>query len=333
MNNRLSPVTGLKLAVLGAACSTLMGCVSNPTKRLDSELSAHADGRVVTAPVPMPAGANYRMLQAAESGERPRVYTQIRGMGDPSNGRLLLRADVAERLGINPVQIQRRFNDTIGKTRRYEALDFSGSQLATGSDYVVDAQFVSSTQELRMFEGGVRVAVTRVQLNAKLIHRSTGFPVWDSPVEAAGVVGLSSGDATAIQPGENLNSPEVQQRLGNDYERAIQRAFDQVAQRIDTELRPMGMVRDAEADSVSMLGGSRNGLQPGDEVVIFRARTERVGEHVAFLEMRPVARARCSGVGPASTQCQVVQRHPNRVVQPGDYAVLTDRSAQGLPAR
>lgn len=307
-----------------AALLALAACQTNPPKK---DNNAKPEVKVSEGAILLPAGANYRLVQLAEKGVKPKIYTQVRGMGDPSNEKLLFRADVAARIGVTPVQIQRRFMDTVGKTKRYEVYDSSTSVTAEASDYVVDAQFVGSSQEIRRLEGGVRVAVTRVQINANLVDRYSGKPVWDAPIEAVGVTGLSSSDRIALQPGENERDAAVQEKLGIDYERAMQRAFDRVAARIDADLRPMGKVVGVDGDGISIVGGQRNGLQRGDELVVFSATLTKIGDQQEFINMRPLVAVRCNGVGSATSQCDVIRRNPGRAFKVGDYVILTDHSA------
>src|SRR6218665_3173258 len=209
MNHR-SPLS----LILAVTCGlVLSACETTGPRRAAPDPNAKPDVRVSEGGIILPAGASYRLVQLAEKGEKPKLYVQVRGMGDPSNEKLLFRADVAAAIGVTPVQIQRRFRDTIGKTRRYEVYDMDTSTVAEVSKFVVDAQFVSAFQEIRHLEGGVRVAVTRVQLNANLIHRYSGQPIWDAPIEAIGQTGLSSSDRMVLQPGERESDPDVQRRL------------------------------------------------------------------------------------------------------------------------
>lgn len=314
------PLRATALLTLAA----LSACVSNPPQ---PDRNAKAEVKETVGEIVMPARFNVSLLQKTEKGEKPKLYTQVRGMGDASNEKLLFPKQVAETIGITPVQVQRRFMDTIGKTKRYEVYDSSTSVTAEASDYVVDAQFVSSTQELRQLEGGVRVTVSQVQINANLINRYTGKPVWDAPVEAVGRTGGSSSDRISLQRNENLNDPAVQRKLGIDYERAMQRAFDALARRIDTELRPMGKVLGTEGDGITILGGQRTGLQRGDELVVFAATITRVGAEQEFINLRPLAAIRCNGVGAGTSQCDVIRRNPRQALKVGDFVVLTDHSA------
>lgn len=321
----------IRTAAATAALLALAACQTTAPKK-EKDPNAKPEVKVSEGGILMPSGANYRLVQLAEKGVKPKIYTQVRGMGDPSNEKLLFPARVMQKIGLTPPQIQRRFMDTVGKTKRYEVYDSSTSVTAEASDYVVDAQFVGSSQELRRLEGGVRVAVTRVQINANLIDRYSGKPLWDAPVEAVGVTGMSSGDRVALQPADRDNDPAVQERLGIDYERAMQRAFDRLAARIDSDLRPMGKVVGVDGDGITIVGGLRNGLQRGDEMVVFSAGLTKIGDQQEFINMRPLVAVRCNGVGSATSQCDVIRRNPGRDFKVGDYVILTDHSANAARA-
>lgn len=324
--NRKNKSLSLTTLALAVALTTLAGCKTNPAA-VDKPVIKATEGDVI-----MPSGANYQLVVLAERGEKPKIYTQVRGMGDPSNEKLLFPANVAATLGLTPVQIQRRFMDTVGKTKRYEVYDSSTSVTAEASNYVVDAQFVGSTQEIRRLDGGVRVAVTRVQINANLVDRYTGRPVWDAPFEAVGVTGASSTDRIALMPGENENDPATLRKLGIDYQTAMQRAFDRLSARIDSDLRPMGKVVGLDGDGISIIGGQRNGLQRNDELVVFSATLTKIGNNQEFVNMRPVVAVRCNGVGSATSQCDVIRRNPRVNVKIGDFVILTDHSANAARA-
>lgn len=318
--------TPIRTAAAAAALLALAACQTTAPKK-EKDPNAKPEVKVSEGAIVMPAGTSYRLVQLAEKGAKPKIYARLRGMGDPSNEKLLFRADVAAKIGVTAPQIQRRFLDTIGKTKRYEVYDNIASVTMEASNYVVDAQVVSSNQELRRLEGGVRVAVTRVQINAMLRHRYDDTPVWDAAIEAVGVTGMSSGDRVVLQPGDRDNDPAVQERLGIDYERAMQRALDRLAARIDSDLRPMGKVVGVDGDGITIVGGLRNGLQRGDELVVFSAGLTKIGDQQEFNNMRPLVAVRCNGVGSATSQCDVIRRNPGRDYKVGDYVVLTDHSA------
>lgn len=324
MNTTMQRPLGRMAAATWLALS-LAACQTTAPKKEDPNAKARPEATQGT--IRMPTGADYRRVQMAEKGEKLKVYTQVRGMGEPGNEKLLFPARVAQKIGVTPVQIQRRFMDTIGITRRYEVYDSSTSVTAEASDVVVDAQFTSSTQELRPIEGGARVTVTRVQINANLIDRYSGKPLWAAPVVAVGETGASSIDRVVLLARDDPNDPAVQERLGVDYERAMQRAFDKVAERVDLQLRPMGKVIDIDGDSVSVIGGLRNGLQRGDEMVGFSARLVKIGQDMEFGPIKASVALRCDGVGQATSQCDIIRRDPRFKLGVGDYVILTDHSA------
>ncbi len=317
---------------LGLALAfTLAGCQTQPKA---PDANAKPELVATEGGVRMPAGADLTRIRLAERGEKTKVYTQVRGMGDPSNEKLLFPAAVAREIGVTPVQVQRRFLDTIAKTRRFETFDSSTSVTAEATDYVVDAMFTGTTQELRRIEGGVRVSVTRVRLSARVIARyqdadnpRASTPETAFEMEVVGETGGSTGDRVTLLASENENGAAVQKRLGIDYERAMQRAFDELSRRVDLALRPMGKVLGVNGDSISVVGGLRNGLQGGDELVIFRARTARIGKRDELINTIPVVAVRCDGVGSATSQCEVVRRDARYKPQVGDFAILTDHSA------
>jgi hypothetical protein len=160
--------------------------------------------------------------------------------------------------------------------------------------------------------------------------RYSGKLLFPAAVEVVGQTGRTTGDRAVIAPGDRMDSAAVQRRLGQDYERAMQRAFDDAARRIEAVLRPMGRVLAVDGEQMGLVGGSIHGLQGGDELVVFRATVAKVGETQVFSTMRPVAVVRCDGVGTETSQCTLIRRDPALQPQPGDYAVLTDYAATGV---
>jgi hypothetical protein len=329
------PTLRPSMAAVWLAAAALSACQTMPTKAPD--LNAKPEIQETVGAIIMPAGTSYRLVELAAAGVKPKIYAEVSGTGEPGNQKLLFPAHAAASLGLTAEQIQRRFRDTIGKTRRYEVYTSGTSVVADKSDYVVDAQFVSATQELRTQPGGVRFPFTQVQINAILKHRyddhnaadksRAEYAVWDAPVEAVGSSGATTGDRITLLPGEAESSAAAQRKLGIDYERAMQRAFDKLAASIDAELRPMGKVIGVDGDGISIVGGLRNGLLRGDEMVVFSAELVAVGARKEFNNMRPLAAVRCNGVGTATSQCDVIRRNPRQQVKVGDYVVLTDHSA------
>lgn len=278
----------------------------------------------------MPGGVDYARARLIADNRRVKVYTELIGIGDPANEKLLFPARIAQEVGVTPVQMRRRFMDTVSKSKRFEIYDSAGSVTAEASDIVIDGQFTGATQDIQTIEGGVRVAVTRVRLSLQLKDRYSGKLLFPAAVEVVGQTGRTTGDRAVIAPGDNLQGPEVQRRLGQDYERAMQRAFDDAARRVEAVLRPMGRVLAVDGEQMGLVGGTIHGLQSGDELVVFRATVAKVGETQVFSTMRPVAVVRCDGVGTETSQCTLIRRDPAMTAMQGDYAVLTDFSATGV---
>lgn len=317
------------LSLVIAAGLLLAACKTN-TAPVKADPHAVAPSKVALGAVRMPAGVDYARARLIAENRRTKLYTELVGIGDPSSEKLLFPARVAQDIGVTPVQMRRRFMDTVSRGRRFEIYDSTGTVTAEASDIVIDGQFTGTTQDIQAIEGGVRVAVTRVRLSLQMKDRYSGKLLFPAAVEVVGQTGRSSGDRAVIAPGENLNSPEVQRRLGQDYERAMQRAFDDAARRIDAVLRPMGRVLAVDGDQLGIVGGSVHGLQGGDELVVFRATTARLGDSTVFATTRAVAVVRCDGVGTETSQCSLIRRDPALQPQKDDYVVLSDFSATGV---
>lgn len=317
------------LALAIAAGLLLAACKTN-TAPVKADPHAVAPSKVALGSVKMPAGVDYARARLIAENRRTKLYTELVGIGDPSSEKLLFPARVAQDIGVTPVQMRRRFMDTVSRGRRFEIYDSTGTVTAEASDIVIDGQFTGTTQDIQAIEGGVRVAVTRVRLSLQMKDRYSGKLLFPAAVEVVGQTGRSSGDRAVIAPGENLNSPDVQRRLGQDYERAMQRAFDDAARRIDAVLRPMGRVLAVDGDQLGIVGGSVHGLQGGDELVVFHATTARLGDSTVFATTRAVAVVRCDGVGTETSQCSLIRRDPALQPQKDDYVVLSDFSATGV---
>ncbi len=326
-----SPVARSALALsLASALVLLTACKTTPVKE-----SPHAAvvEKVVLGPIRMPAGVDHSRAKYIAENRRIKLYTELVGIGDPSNEKLLFPAKIAQDIGVTPSQMRRRFMDTVAASRRFEIYDSTNTVTQEASDIYVDCQVVGTEQDLQNLEGGVRVAVTRVMLSLQMKDRSVKGQdrlMFPAPVRVTGQTGRTTGDRTVIGPGENLQSPDVQRRLGQDYQRAMQRAFDDASKRIDAIVRPMGRVLAVDGTQVGIVGGSVHGLQGNDELVIFRATTARLAGGEVFATTRPVAVVRCDGVGTESSQCTVFRRDPAYQPQVGDYAVLSDFSATGI---
>lgn len=313
---------------LGLAAVVLVGCKSPPKRDEHSQ----TDRALPVGPIRVPSGADIRYLKLIEEGRRLRLYAEVRGIDDNSAQKtLLFPPDMARGLNITNAQMQRRFNDTISKSRRFEVMDGSVSPNPEASDLLVEGMVTQVTQELRQIEGGVRVSVTRVRLSVLGKNRYTGEPLFPTSVEVVGQTGGSTGDRVVLRPGERETDPAVQKRLGVDYENALQRAFDEAVKRIVSVIRPLGKVTTADAKEFGMLGGQAHGFQGGDEVVVLRTTTMRFPNgREEFSSTKAVAVGKCEGAQVSFSQCVIIKlSSPDAKVQQGDLVILSDFSATG----
>jgi hypothetical protein len=300
-------------------------------KREKPDPNAPTATKVSEGAIRVPAGVDLDRARLLEQARRIKVYAEMVGIGDPSNEKLLFPPAVAQAVGVTPRQMQRRFSDTLARSRRFEIFDSSSTVTAEATDIVVDGMVTATTQEIVPIEGGVRVSMTRVRLSLQMKDRYSGKQLFPAAVEVVGQTGRVSGDRVVLQPGEREDDPAVQKRLAVDYERAMQRAFDEAVIRILKVLRPMGRILSVDDDQVNMVGGSTHGLQGGDELVVFRATTTRLGDTEVIASMRALLVVRCDGVGTLTSQCQIIRRDPKHGdAKEGDFAVLTDRSDGGV---
>lgn len=314
--------------VAALALVLLAGCKTTP-RQPESPHAAPAV-RPQEGAIRMPAGVDYARARLIAENRRVKIYAELLGIGEPGNEKLLFPPRVAQDIGVTPTQLRRRFLDTVARSRRFELYDSTSTVTADASDIVIDGMVTGTTQEIVPIEGGARVAVTRVRLSLQMKDRYSGKLLFAAPVEVVGQTGRVTGDRTVIAPGETPGSAEVQRRLGQDYERAMQRAFDDASRRIADVLRPMARVLAVDGEQLGLIGGSVHGLQGGDELVVFRAQVVRVGTSEVFATTRPVAVVRCDGVGTETSQCSVIRRDPALQPQKDDYAVLSDFSATGV---
>ena len=326
------PVQALALAAMMALC----GCKSAtaPTQAAPAGPAPSATPStpaVPVGPIAMPSGVDFTRASHIADNRRTKIYTLLRWIGDPRGPKLILPAEITRAMGLTSEQLERRFIDTVSRSRRFEIYDASGTITEDATDFLVDGQFTGVSQDVQNVEGGVRVAVTRVRLSLQLKERFSGKLLFPAAVEAVGQTGRTTGDRTVLSPLDKTSDPEVQKRLARDYERALQRAFDEAAARMEQVLKPMAKVLAVDGEQVGLVGGSTQGLQRGDELVVFRATTAKVGESEVFATTRPIAVVRCDGVGTESSQCTLVRRAPGgEALRAGDFAILTDQSAKAL---
>lgn len=331
----LKPMSLTVLCIAAALLGT--GCVT-PQKAPQPDRHEQANEPIREQKIAMPQGVDRGAAELIEQGRRFSIYVDLLGIDDPRDKKLFVRPDVVAKLGITNAQMRRRLMDTVMASRRFEVYDISSSVTADKTDYVVDALVTQVTQELVRIEGNVRVSRTRVELSLQGKQRYEGTPMFAGSVVVVGQTGSMTGDRATIMPTESLDSPDVQERLAVDYERALRRALDEASKVLADKVRPMGKIVSADGEQFGMLGGLVHGFQGKDEVVVFRATTIRLpvppgapqGERPReeFSSTRPIAVARCDGVGTRTSQCVLIRRAQNMSLQVGDYVVLSDYSAR-----
>jgi hypothetical protein len=310
-----------------ASLALLAGCKTAPKVADRHEVQRESVRELAIA---MPSGVDRGAAELIEQGRRFSIYVELLGIDDPKDKKLLFPQAMASRLGITNTQMRRRFMDAVMTSRRFEVYDNTSSVTSDKSDYVVDGMVTQVTQEIVPIEGGMRVARTRVELSLQGKQRYDGDPMFVGGMVVTGQTGTSSGDRVVLAPSDRLDNPQVQERIGVDYERALRRALNEAAAKISDVVRPMGKVVSIDGDQIGMLGGQAHGFQGKDEVVVFRATTIRLptGKE-EFSSTRPVAVARCDGAGTRTSQCVVIRRAPGMTIQVGDLTVLSDFSAGG----
>ncbi len=328
MHPHVTPSRLLRSTLAVSVCLLLAACASRPP----ADSNAKDDIHVTFGNIKMPSGVDLNRLRFVELARRPKVYVEVVGRGAAGNEKLLFNAEAARSLDLTDAQVARRFRDTIIATRRFDTYTTDQTVTAEGSDYVINLMFTGSTQELVPIEGGRQVVRTRVRVSAQLINRFTGSTDdathrLDKAVDVVGETGMVSGDRTVLQAGESAAQPAVHKRMAVDYERALQRAFEEVVDRISMISRPMAKVIGVDGNSVGLVGGIRHGFQTNDEMVIFRAKLVQIdGQEVPSMT-RAIAVVRCDGVGSLQSQCDVVRMRPGDAPKEGDFAILTDESA------
>jgi hypothetical protein len=294
--------------------------------------------KIARGPVRMPSGVDFSRMQLVNEARLIRVYTQMTGVGDSSDDKLLFSRDVAKNINLTNRQVNRRFMDMILATRRFQVFDDSTTVVRDGAsqsldgklmDITIDGQVVGSTQEIIEISP-YRKARTAVRLSVQLKDVVSGEQLFPAGVSVNGEWGMAQGEGTLLPPSASTASPEMQVSLANDYQRALDKALTQAVLRIGQVLRPLGRVTFADEQTVSIIGGSRHGFQWGDTLVIFHVDMTQLGERQVIAHTQPLAVAHCDGVGTESSQCDLTLVDTRFHIAVGDYAVLSDRSATGV---
>lgn len=306
---------GLTAGLLLLACLAFAASSSSPAQSSGPSLS-------------MPPGADFGRVRQLDQGRMTRVYVEVLRVDEVPGNKSMFPAEMAKRIDISASGLTRLFTDTILKSRRFEVFDLRSNVTAEQTDIVIDAQIIAATQEFKPLEGGLVAADTRVLLSVQMKDMQSGKYLLGTAVQVEGRNGMVNGERAVLMPGESPDDPDVRQRLVADYQRALRRAFVGAGQRIESILRPQARVLSVEGNDVGIFGGSQQGLQTDDELVIFRPKLVKLGDREVFASTKALALIRCSGVGTETSQCSIVNRAGSAEFQPqeGDYAIITDAS-------
>jgi hypothetical protein len=333
----MSTMTLRKMSLFSIAAG-LAACASAPPA---PSPDAAVPIKIQRGPVLMPPGADWSRMRLVDEARPLRVYTQMRGIGDPNDAKLLFSADVAQKLGLTNQQVNRQFEDMILQSRRFEVYDDATTVVREGArqnfdgkrmDILIEGQVVGATQEIIPI-APYRKARTTVHLSVQMKDVFSGRELFPGGVSPVGEWGMVQGEGTLIPPNASPSSPDMQISLGNDYQRALDKALRETVVRINDELRPLGRITFVDARSVGMVGGQKHGFQSGDDIVIFHADTTELGvgseRHTVLAHTQPLAVAHCTGVGTETSQCDLTRIDPNYSIAIGDFAVLDTKSAAG----
>jgi hypothetical protein len=303
--------------------------------------------KVTRAPVRMPAGFDLASLDLVREGRRLRVYTQLRGIDDPGDAKLLFPAEVKSRLGLTDQQANLLFHTGIQQSARFETYDDSDTKVRDGArqnykgekmDIVIEGEFVSERQEIIDISPYKKVHTT-MRLIANMRDVNTGRELFSGAVSSVGDYGAVQGEGAMIPPNVPANSPQLQQSIGQDFQHAMEKAIASAAGRIGELMRPVGFLTYANGTSMDMVGGTVHGFQSGDTVVVFHVEYTELGEgkdkHRVIAHVQPLGVAHCDGVGTETSHCDFTMidpsvtdaQHPAAV---HDFVVLSDRSAGGI---
>lgn len=294
-----------------------------------------ACGKPVTS-LPIPPGMSIDRMALLKSGKHFNVYSEVEAFDDSKPDAGHMPAAVRGVHDVSPSGMNRLLADTIQASRRFKWFDMRPNATAEHGDVLVKAKVVYANQALRpMLEGGRQQSESRVVLSVQLMNMLTGESMLPADVNVEGRTGLVTGDRVVLAAAESPDTPAIKRRLADDFYNAMRRAFAMAGERIEALLRPITYVIDADMAgcSVSLFGGSRFGLQPGDEMVVFRVEVKRFGEQDRLVRPTAVARVTCETVGVDDTACQITQLVPGQTPREGDFAIITDASLARTRAR
>src|ERR1700761_3708261 len=181
-----------------------------------------APTKIVHAPVKMAGGSALEALDLVGEARRLRVYTQLRGIDDPGDAKLLFPANVKSQLGLTDQQANLLFHTGIRQSNRFETFDDSDTKVRDGArqsykgenmDIVIEGEFVSERQEIIDISPYKKVH-TSMRLIATMRDVKTGRELFSGAVSTVGEWGAVQGEGVLIPPGGNASSPQVELSMG-----------------------------------------------------------------------------------------------------------------------
>lgn len=272
--------------------------------------------------VKIPSGVDFLRAKMLGRGVPMKVYVNMVGISDAKDEKLLYAKGKGDAMGTHQ-QLNRRFMDSVQKTKRFEVYDDTAGGVRDKSDIVVDGMIVASTQNIEDFTA-TRKAVTTLRLSLQIKDTASGKLIKGRTI--TGVYGDRAGEGTLVRAEGDLAKPEIRNNLANDYQEALTEALENAAAFLERTIRPMARVKQVDGDDVLFVGGESHGVREGDKFVVFRSKVMKVGEVESFGIMKPVAVAECETVTTDSSQCKLKLKGREWPPQVDDYAVLADDS-------
>jgi hypothetical protein len=278
----------------------------------------------------LPSNIDFRRAQSIEreltqkksAQPRMKVYTQMLGIDDKTQSRLLMPVEVARAAGSNK-QIEEWFRSSIAQTERFTVMDESTTGVQSESSINVEGIVLSASQTLEDY-AGVRKASSHFRFALKIKDTDTGEVLKARTVVAE--YGAHPGEGHPISAGKSLDDPVVKQWLEADFKKGLEELMNNVAAYVERTYRPIGKVIDSSKDEVLLYGGEKQGIKNGDAMVIFRIPSEPDGSLNFNKLKRVVGAVRCDSVGESQSQCRVVRKGDAWPVKLGDFGVLADDS-------
>ena len=270
--------------------------------------------------IKIPSGVDPFRLKLLKKAEKLKVYVNMVGIGDASDAKLLFPRGKSDAVGTHQ-QMNARFESAVKATERFDAFSDTSGGVRDQSDLVVEGMIVAATQNIEDYEA-IKKAVTTVRLDIKIRDTSTGRILKARTL--TGVYGDQTGEGTVIRNDADLKTKANE--LVNDFEKTLQEALTIGAGYLERSIRPLGVVDEVEGDVLTLLGGGNHGIRPNDRMVIFRAKTKRIGEVDTFGIMRAVGIVECATVNSDNSQCDVKQKGKDWPPLKDDFAILGDNS-------